>query len=514
MSGAEAPPEAALPASGEAQVAADRQRLKSLTVNGAAVNMASQLLRVVLMFGNQIAMARLLAPGDFGLVAMAAPVIAFVQLFSDLGLSAATVQQKTITQSQLSFLFWINVGMGALLAAITAVLAPLVAWFYGDPRVADITIIAGSLLFLGGLYSQHMALMNRNLRFTSIAAVELGSFALGAAAGITAAVLGLSYWSLVVNQAVNSVSAMLLAWIVSGWRPGRPERTTGMRALLRFGANLTGAGVVNFFARNMDNVLIGRVWGEGSLGLYDRAYKLVLLPFNQVAYPFTRVALPLLSKSQDAPDFYRNAYRRLLESVLLLTYPGLVWVLAVHQSLIVHVLGARWAGVGPIFGVLVLDAFVAPIGQSMGWLFISQGRTREMRNWGIVASVLFVSCFVAGLHWGPVGVASGYVVAGFIELAALWHIATRTGPLRGESFFGLLHPFLAGALAAYGALYGLAAVISPGWIMLGVSGVISYAVFALVMLALPAGRRTLLGVLAQARGFLPRRLTAVPASAG
>ncbi len=496
-------------AAGEPDPDGERQRLKSLTVSGAAINMASQLVRFALLFAYQIAMARLLAPGDFGLVAMAAPVIAFVQLFSDLGLSSATIQQATISQSQLSFLFWVNVGMGALLAAITAALAPAVAWFYGDPRVADITIAAGALLLLGGLFSQHMALLNRRLKFGAIAAVELGSFAVGAAAGVVAALSGLSYWSLVVNSAATSATAMLLAWIISGWRPGRPGRTDDMRALFRFGANLTGFSIVNFFARNMDNVLIGRVWGAGDLGLYDRAYKLVLMPFNQIAYPFARVALPLLSKSQHEPEFYARAYRRLLESVLLLSYPGLAWALATHHALILHVLGRRWEGVSPIFGVLVLDAFVAPIGSSMGWLFVSQGRTREMRDWGIAASLLFVTCFAAGLRWGATGVASGYVVAGVIEIAVLWRVATRTGPLRGASFLGLLHPFIAGALASLAALRALAAVMAPGWVMLGVSALLSYAVFLGVMAALPAGRRILAGVLAQVRGLLPARTRAV-----
>ncbi len=278
-----------------------------------------------------------------------------------------------------------------------------------------------------------------------------------------------------------------------------------MRALFRFGANLTGFSVVNFFARNMDNVLIGRVWGEGSLGLYDRAYKLVLLPFNQIAYPFARVALPLLSRSQAEPEFYRNAYRRLLESVLLLTYPGLVFALATHQSLIEHVLGHRWAGVGPIFGILVLDAFVAPIGGSMGWLFVSQGRTREMRDFGIIASLLFVGCFAAGLHWGPVGVATGYVTAGVIEIIMLWRVATRRGPMRGTSFLALIRPFLVGGLAAMAVLQGLLHVMAPGWTTLGVCAVASYAVFMAAMAAMRGGRRILRGMIEQAWRMVPAR---------
>ena len=489
----------------EQEADAARQQLKGATVSGAAVNMAAQLIRFVLLFAYQIAIAHLLLPADFGLVAMTAPVIAFVQLFSDLGLSSATVQHPDINQGQLSFLFWINVGMGAGLAVLIGLAAPLVGWFYGDPRVVDITRAAGAMLLLGGLYSQQMALLNRWMRFRAVALVELSSFAIGAAAGIGSALLGLSYWAIVVNQAATSLSALVIAWAVCGWRPGRPGPRADMRVLFRFGANLTGFSIVNFFARNMDKVLLGRVWGELSLGLYDRAFKLVLLPFNQIAYPFTRVALPLLSRSQDEPDFYRNAYRRLLESVLLLSYPGLVFALATHQSLIEHVLGRRWAAIGPIFGILVLDAFVAPIASSMGWLFVSQGRTREMRDYGIITSLLFVCCFAAGLHWGGVGVACGYVVAGMIEITLLWRVATRRGPMRGMSFLSIIHPFLAGGVAAACVIEGLLHLMAPGWTTLGVCAVASYAAFYAAMAALSGGRRILRGMIEQGWRMLPAR---------
>jgi PST family polysaccharide transporter len=494
-------------------VAASRQALKGATVSGATVNLVSQMLRLVLTFAYQVAIARLLAPSDFGLVAMTAPVINFVQLFSDMGLSTATIQHPDINQAQLSFLFWVSAALGLALAVVAAAVSPLVGWFYGDPRLVDITIAAGALLLLGGIYSQHMALLNRTLRFRAVAAVELTSFAVGAVAGIGSAMLGLSYWAIIVNQAATSLTAMVLAWALSGWRPARPGRAHDMRALFRFGANLTGFSVVNFFSRSSQNVMIGRVWGEADLGLFDRAYKLVLLPFYQIAYPFTRVALPLLSKSQNEPEFYRRAYERLLESVLLMSYPGLVFALATHQQLVEHVLGARWAGVGPIFGFLVLDAFIAPIGSSMGWLFVSQGRTTEMRNWGVAASLMFVASFAAGLPWGPVGVAIGYVGAGVIELAVLWRVATRTGPLQGARFLPLLGPFIASALVTLAVLLWLAHVLRPGWFALGLCAAVSYVVFLSCMAALPRGRVVLRAMFGQARTMLRAQMRSGPRAA-
>ena len=489
---------------------AERRRLKGASVNGVLVNVLSQAVRSVLRLAYQVVIARLLLPGDFGLVAMAAPVITFVQLFADLGLSQATVQQERISQAQLSFLFWLNVAVGALLAGLCVLAAPLVARFYGDPRVAGVMIAAGSLLFLGSFASQHMALLNRHMRFRALAVLDIASFLLGAAGGIGSALLGAGYWSIIINQAVTTLAALLMAWWYAGWVPGRPGRLGEMTALLHFGGNLTSFNFVNFFSRNGDNILIGRFAGEHALGLYDRAFKLMLVPFGQVSAPFSKVAVPLLSRSRDQPDFYRRAYQRMLEAVLLVLYPGLVFLIVAHRALIALALGPRWSDVAPIFAILGLNCFVAPIGSSMGWLFVSQGRTREMRNCGIAASVIFVGCFVTGLRWGPLGVAAGYTVAGFIEISYLWRVATRRGPLGGRDFLGTVLPFLFAVPVTFAALAGAEEILPGGAPGLALRAVCAYAVFAAALAALPSGRRVLRRVRGQALGLRARLRPGVP----
>ncbi len=479
-----------------------RRRLKGASVNGIAVNVASQFVRYVLRFAYQVVIARLLLPGDFGIVAMAAPAISFIQLFADLGLAQATIQYKSISQAQLSFLFYVNLAAGTALGGLCALSAPLVARFYGDPRVAGIMVASGALLFVSGLYAQHAALLNRQMRFTLLAAMDVVGFAVGAAAGIAAALHGLGYWAIMINQAGVTVTALLIAWGLSGWRPGRPGKFSDMMPLLRFGGNMTGFNFVNFFSRNSDNILLGRFAGAAPLGLYDRAFKLMLLPFGQISLPFTNVALPLLSRCVDEPEFYRRAYRRMLEAMLLLLYPGIAFMVVNAQELVDVALGRRWAAVAPIFALLGIDAFVSPLGISMGWLFVSQGRTREMRDWAVLTSFLFVGCFVAGLHWGPRGVAGGYAVAGLAEMSFLWHIATRRGPLRARDFFALLIPFLIALGATFAVDFVAGALLPAGLFSLGVEGAASYGVFALALVAQPKGRH----VLVECAGDVRRRL--------
>ena len=466
-------------------------RLKSESVRGIFVNVGAEGGKFVLRFAYQIIMVRLLLPADFGLVAMAAPAIAFVQMFADLGLTEATVQRTHITHAQLSFLFWVNFATGLILAAICVAASPFVAWFYHDPRVEGVMIVTGALLLLGGLYSQHQALLTRHMRFRALAVLDLGSFAIGLPAGIAAARLGAGYWSILIAQGVTSVAAIAIAWSVSGWVPGRPGRVAEMKPLLHFGGNITAFRIMNFFSHNTDSILLGRFSGEYALGLYNRAFKITLLPFTQLCIPFTKVAVPLLSRSQDQPVFYRKAYCRMLEALLLLLYPGLIFMLLTSRTLVNVALGPRWAGVAPIFQWLGLDAFIAPLSYSMGWLFVSQGRTTELRDWSVPTSILFIVAFAIGLRWGPEGIAAGYAAASLGEISYLWRIGTRTGPLRGRDFWASLAPFLFCIAITCVVLLGETAWLTGTLLRLPVSLVLAYATFAATLAVFPRGRALL-----------------------
>lgn len=472
----------------------DRVGLKRTSVQGAAISLGSQMGKFGAQFLYQILLARMLSPNDFGLVAMAVPIIAFGHLFVDLGLSQATIQRPQITQDQLSLLFWINVAGGVLLGLITIAASPFVGVFYGEARVVAITAILGAMFLMSGLSSQHLALLNRDLSFGKLAIVDMGAFLAGSAAGLLAAFEGLGYRSLLVAAGVNSLTTLILAWSLSGWRPGRPERVEGWKDIIGFGGNLTGFSVVNYFARNLDNVLIGRFNGGDALGLYDRAYTLMLTPLSQISQPFSRVALPLLARTQCEPEVYRRAYVGMLEIILLLTYPGALFAIVTRDQLIGVVLGEQWASVAPIFGILGVGALFAPISSSTGWLFVSQDRTRQMRNWGVFSSTLFVLSFIVGLPWGPVGVATCYIGVGMVQGPVLWWAATREGPVGFRHVLGALLPHAFAGVICSAALLALQHNLPTGFLSLALLMAAGYSTFVGTLLIMPGGRGILKAV--------------------
>jgi PST family polysaccharide transporter len=147
-------------------------------------------------------LARLLVPKDFGLVGMVTAFIGFLGLFKDAGLSMATVQRGSVTHAQTSTLFWINVGLGFLLAGLGALAAPLLAWFYSEPRLLWVTIALGSGFVFNGAGAQHRAILQRSMRFVAIAVIDAVSLVVSLAVAIGMALAGRGYWALVMSNVI------------------------------------------------------------------------------------------------------------------------------------------------------------------------------------------------------------------------------------------------------------------------------------------------------------------------
>ena len=468
--------------------------LGTRTARGGALTFASQGSKFLVSLGATMVLGRLLTPSDYGLIGMVAVVTGFLSLFKDLGLSAATVQREEITSLQVSTLFWVNVSLSVGVGCLTAGLAPVVAWFYGEPKLTSITMIYAFGFLFGGLTVQHEAILYRQMRFAAPVICEMLALVATITVSITLAWRGAGYWALVAGHLTTSFVYMLGIWTVCRWRPKRPARDSGVGSLLRFGGNLTGFGVVNFFARNLDNMIIGRVWGGQQLGLYVKAYQLLTLPIDQINGPITTVAVPALSRLNDSPERYRRAYLRIIEKIAVLTMPGIALLIATADSVVLIVLGPQWTEAGHIFAALGVAALIQPITNTTGWLFISQGRTRDMFRYGLVASTVIVAAILIGLPWGAVGVATAYACVWVtIVTPLLFYWVGRTGPVRPRDFYVTVTPAFCAAIAVLVVLlmfrrWGL--IINPV-AGLALSLGIACAVALLVLYTIPSGRRAL-----------------------
>ena len=465
------------------------------TARGGVVMITAHGLRFVLSIVATAIMARLVRPEDYGLIGMVAVVTNFFGLFKDLGLSFATIQSPEVNFEQVSTLFWINVGVSGVITFMMIAIAPAIAWFYGEPRVTWIALAMAPGFILGGVAVQNEALMRRQMRFFSLSAIALVSMISGYAVGITLAYWGFGYWALVVSQlallAANAIGVML----VSQWWPGKPSFTANTRSMLNFGGNITAYSMLNYFSRNVDGLLIGKFLGPQQLGFYNKAVQLSALPTDQIDEPLSAVAIPSLSRLVDSESRYRQAYLRMLEKVMMITMPVIAWMIVTADWLVQIMLGPQWTHTGRILVFVSAAALLQPAMNTIGWLFISQGRSREMfRLAAISAPIAFIS-IVGGLFWGAIGVAASYCVTKLLILIpfSFWSVG-RSGPVRTSDLVRITVPFVLASGCALLTGFALRNLVSLGSSLVGVAAEACLITITMLfaLLVMPAGRFALL----------------------
>lgn len=425
------------------------------------MTLVGQVARTAVQYVGVVVVARLLTPADYGLVAMVAALVGLGELVRDLGLSSAAVQAPTLSKAQRDNLFWINTLLGVVLAAGLAAASGVIADFYGEPALIDLTRVLALTLVLSGITAQFRASLARDLRFVASVSVELLAAVVGVSVGITMAATGWGFWALAGQELSRGLVMCAGCVIAARWIPGRPRRQTPMRSLISYGAHLLATNVLVYASRNADTVTVGYRFGSTATGLYNRAFQLMALPLTQISYPASKVALPVLSRL----DTDRERYRRFLlrgQSILLhLVLPAFVLAAVLGRSIIVIVLGDDWVEAAPILRILALGGVFEAAAFATGWVFLSTGATKAQFRFALVSRPAMIAAVVLGSASGVAGVAAGYAVAvALIWPAGCWWASRHTSAPMRDVFVGGGRLILA---------YGMCGLLS--WLALIATGV-------------------------------------------
>jgi PST family polysaccharide transporter len=376
-----------------------------------SVTLASQGTQFLLQSISTVVLARLLRPADFGLVAMVTAITGMGQAFADLGLSEATIQRQNINREQVSTLFWINVAIGLGLMLVTIALAPVLAWFYREPRLKDIAFVLSFTFLIGGLRVQHNALLKRQMRYGSLALRDVASLVLAVPASIIMAWRGAGYWAIVALPLILNFTQMALSWLMVRWIPGLPRRDVKIRSLITFGGNVAASYLLNNVTRSADNVLIGWYCGAGPLGLYSRAYNLLMQPARQLYFPVDSVAMPAFSRLQGDPERFARYYLCAINLMTWIGAPIFGFLFVTAEPVTVLLLGNKWREAAPVFQILVITALGQLLHGSTLWLFVSRGQSGRLLKLTLIISPVLIGSYLIGLPYGIKGVAlSGSLV--------------------------------------------------------------------------------------------------------
>ncbi len=473
----------------------DGRSLRGKSSRWAILSMLSQGTKLVLLFGSQIVLARLLSPSDFGIVAMVTPLLSFLAIFNDLGLSQATIQRPALSHRESSMMFWINVALGTGIASLVVLIAPWTASLYHEPRLKLVMIALSGVVVINSLASQQCALMCRHMRAVQLAIIDIVPVVINVCVTAAAALLGASYWALVIGQAAHASTAACLAWILSDFRPSRPLREPAVWEMLSFGADITGYNVVSFLATNLNNIFVGALFGSLQVGLFDRGYKLVVMTSYQVLVPVSRIAESVLAKIPDDDVRYSRAFSQVLRALMVVILPGLLCLTTMPEIAVGLLYGEAWKGAGPAVRWFAAGTLLAPVGAAASWLMVSQGRTKVMLKAGLAKSLLSVISLLIGLPWGPLGVAVSFAVFAIPAQGVMVFSATRKGPVTLRGFTDAVSP-IATAICGTSVLLWLAkasilVLVQQSYLQLAVGLAASYSLCVLMLGCSRAGRQIL-----------------------
>lgn len=380
------------------------------------------LMRLVFM----VVLARLLDPGEFGLVAMATAITGLLGMFASAGLSSATVQARSITRRQVSTLFWVNLLIGVAFAILCCLLAPVLVRFYGEPKLFWLTILLAPGFLFSAASVQHLAILQREMRYATLTIVESGAQLLGLIAGVTLALAGFRYWALVGAAIVTQLTTASGLWVATGWLPGRPGRLANILPLLRVGGTITLNTLVTYVGYNLEKILLGRFWGADALGNYGRAYQLISVPIDNLNSAFGGVAFSALARLQDDPARLRHYFIHGYSLIVSITVPLTLFLGFFSDQIFLVLFGPKWLEAAAIFRLMTPTVLIFSLINPFGWLLFATGRQgRSLRTALVIAPIVITACII-GLPYGPRGVAAAYSIA-----MALWFVPHLFWCVRG-----------------------------------------------------------------------------------
>lgn len=416
--------------------------------------MVAQIARIVIQIIQISVLSRLIAPESFGLLAMAVAFTGIAQILRDFGLSTAALRTAKLTGQQRTNLFWLNTASGMLLAIIIFLLSWPIAAFYGQSDLVILVQWVSLVYILSGISAQFRVAISQQLRFRALAVCDVFPPIAALLTAIPIAAAGHSLAALIALQIVGSAVGLLCSVALARWFPGLPRKTEGMRNLVSFGLGFAGTQVLSYITRNVDSVLIGRIWGPTTLGFYDRAFQLSVAPINQINTPMTKVALPVLSRVVEEKDrFQRGIYSAQLVACYV-TATVLCVVAGLAGPIVEVLLGPDWQQSAPLLAILAISCVFRAIQQIAIWLQVAKGSWKSLLMGNVIGQPIIILAICCGIPWGATGIAVGSVVgyAAFWVFSMLWagrNTGVATWPLITRAFRVVVFVSAPAGLAAY-----------------------------------------------------------------
>lgn len=386
--------------------------LTQRTLSGFAWMFSGSMAGAGLQLVVTMILARLLSPADFGLISAALVIIYFSEIFSSLGMGPALMQRKELEPRHISTGFTVNFFFTLLLAVLIYLTAPAIAAFYRLPALVPILQVLAIIFPIRGMAMLSEALLKRAGHFRQLATLDLISYVLGyALVGVGVAWMGFGVWALVVATIMQAtLNSLLLFWRVPHSIRPRFDRSA-FQDLMGFGGGITVANIANYFARQGDNLVVGRWLGAEALGFYGKAFSLMTLPTKQFSKVMDSVLFPVLSQVQDDRQRLAIGYQRGISVIALVVLPVSCFAIILAPEMIRVVYGPGWEPVIVPFQILCLSMFFRSAYKISASINKACGAVYSHASIQIIYGALVVGGAIMTQRWGLAGVAISSAIA-------------------------------------------------------------------------------------------------------
>ncbi len=468
--------------------------LRQMASRGVAWIGAAGLVTAGLDVLRIVVMAQLIAPADFGLVVMLTLVLQYADQLKDGGFSQAIIHRQRSSREELSSLYWVNVGIGLFLYGLISTANPLIVWFYDEPRLRDLIPWAAVLFLITPFGQQFRVLLQKDLRFRTLALTEITATAAGVAVAIVGGLLGYGALSLIWGQLATAATSTLILCAIGlrSWPPLLRLKLHDLKEFLSFGMYQMGERTFSYLGQNLDRLIIGSLLGAQALGYYHIAYSLTIKLMTRIDMYLSRVMFPIYARAQSDNGRLKNGFFRAISAVTSVTHPMFLGLAAIAPVMVPVMFGEQWT---PSITILQLLAIIALI-QSTKSLFVpvvlSKGRADLTFRWKVMeVSTILLAIYGGSLVNGLLGIAWGYLCARLLLWVLGYPVLIR--PILGAGFVPFVRSFM--PALAISVLMAIAVAVATRFAqqsILQVVGLVGFGVLCYVALSVAFRRRYLL----------------------
>lgn len=387
-------------------------------------------------------LARLLTPSEFGIVGFATVAMTYLSIVKDLGLSSALIQRRDNLEAVSQSVFTWNLLMAILLTAVCFIGAPSIATYFAEPLVSPILRLLSTTFILSALGTVNSARLSRALNYRKKMMPELAQVITKGGVGIGLALAGYGVWSLVIAQIVSTVVWLIVIFFVSPWRPRLNFDLLLASELMEFGFSIIGISAFGVITNNIDYLIVGRVLGSASLGVYTLAYRLPELFVFQLLWVLTGVSFSAYSVIQSDIPKLRYGFLSSTRYVEMILVPICIGLMLLAEPIVFTLFGNQWGEAIPLVRILAISGFFSSIAFHVGGVYKAIGRPNIIVTISMFKLLVLIPVMIVGTRFGLVGIAFAHLVVSILFMFVRIGVANQVLNISSYRIFSQLRPSL------------------------------------------------------------------------